>query len=84
MWTNLRFVYGLIIAFGIGFGSAWAGIAVPAPPALFGALLVVAMTVGHLAAGRFVKGAEPMHREVCGAPSGRRTTSDPGEKGVSS
>ena len=42
----LKIFMGIILAFVIGAVTRMAGIPVPAPPAIMGALLVVAMTVG--------------------------------------
>uniref|UniRef100_UPI0010F95208 XapX domain-containing protein n=1 Tax=Parerythrobacter lutipelagi TaxID=1964208 RepID=UPI0010F95208 len=41
---------GLLLAFVIGYGCRWFGLPLPAPPKLLGALLVITMTVGFLAA----------------------------------
>jgi XapX domain-containing protein len=38
----------VLIAFGIGAGCRWFDIPVPAPPRLFGALLIIAITGGYL------------------------------------
>ncbi len=38
---------GITIGFALGFGCRYFGIPSPAPPVLFGALLVMAMTLGH-------------------------------------
>lgn len=41
---------GLLLAFAVGYGCRWFDLPLPAPPKLLGALLVVTMTVGFLAA----------------------------------
>lgn len=41
-------VLSVLIAFLIGVGCRWFDIPVPAPPRLFGALLIVAITGGYL------------------------------------
>ena len=46
-----KFIAGLLLGFGIGFGCRAFGVPVPAPPVLVGALLVVAMTSGYMLAG---------------------------------
>lgn len=51
----MKLLIGLIIAFGVGAACRWFDIPAPAPPALQGALLVVAMTSGYLAADRLKK-----------------------------
>ena len=43
---NVRFVIGLLLGVAIGFGCRALGIPSPAPPALVGAPLEVAMTLG--------------------------------------
>ena len=45
----MKIALGLILALLIGIVCRLAGIPVPAPPAIVGALLVVAMTVGFVA-----------------------------------
>jgi XapX domain-containing protein len=45
--SNWRFPVGLLLALLIGLGCRAFGVPSPAPPALIGALLVVAMTVGY-------------------------------------
>ena len=45
---------GIALALAIGFACRWLDIPVPAPPRLQGALLVVAMTAGCLAADRLL------------------------------
>lgn len=43
-------VLGLVLGLGIGSACRWFDIPVPAPPRIVGALLVVAMTLGFMAA----------------------------------
>ena len=45
---------GIMLALAIGIAGRWLDIPVPAPPRLQGALLVVAMTAGFLAADRLL------------------------------
>ena len=45
---------GFLLAFAIGAACRWFEIPLPAPPRLVGALLVVAITVGFLAADRLL------------------------------
>lgn len=47
-----RFLIGLLLAFGIGAVCRLTGVPLPAPLALVGAALVVAMTSGFLLADR--------------------------------
>jgi XapX domain-containing protein len=51
----MKLFIGLVLAFAIGAACRWFDIPAPAPPALQGALLVVAMTSGYIAADRFKK-----------------------------
>ena len=48
----MRLILGFVLAFAIGVVCRVARIPSPAPNALLGSLLVVAMSVGYLAAGR--------------------------------
>ena len=50
---------GLVLAFAIGITCRVFEIPVPAPPKLFGALLVLSITAGYLAADRVMGGGEP-------------------------
>jgi XapX domain-containing protein len=50
MKTAIAFVIALLI----GAGCRWFAIPVPSPPKLIGALLVLTMTVGYLAADRLI------------------------------
>jgi XapX domain-containing protein len=69
---NLRFVAGLVLGFLVGFGCAVSGIPAPAPPALAGALLVLAMSVGYVLADRWTT-RRAASRAHGGGPSGRPT-----------
>lgn len=46
----LKNIIGLLLGLGIGAGCRFSGVSLPAPPALAGALLVVTITLGYLAA----------------------------------
>ena len=48
----MKIALGLALAFAIGVGSRLAGIPLPAPPVLIGALLVLAMTLGYVVTDR--------------------------------
>ena len=50
----MRLILGFVLAFAIGAVSRLARIPSPAPNALLGSLLVVAMSVGYLAAERLL------------------------------
>jgi XapX domain-containing protein len=65
----MKATIGLVLAFLVGFGCRAFGIPSPAPPMILGALLVVAMTIGYIAADRVMtRPAE--HARNCGGPSG--------------
>lgn len=68
---NPKLFTGIVLGFAIGAGCRWAGVPVPAPPALAGALLVVAMTSGYLLADRFIARVVARHADHCGGPDGR-------------
>jgi XapX domain-containing protein len=55
----MRLALGFALAFAIGAVCRLASIPSPAPNALLGSLLVVAMSVGYIAAGRAL--APPIH-----------------------
>lgn len=67
---NPKLFVGIALGFAIGFGCRWAGVPVPAPPALVGALLVVAMTSGYLLADHFIARKAAQHAIHCGGPDG--------------
>ena len=50
----MKTALGFMLAFAIGAVCRWLEIPLPAPPRLTGALLVVAITVGFLAADRLL------------------------------
>jgi XapX domain-containing protein len=51
----VKIAIGFLLAAGIGIVCRLAGIPVPAPPAMIGALLVLSMTSGYLLADRIVR-----------------------------
>lgn len=51
---NGKYMAGLAVAFAIGAACKFAGIPVPAPPALIGALLVLPLTLGYELGDRVV------------------------------
>ena len=51
----MKSAIGLILAFAVGAGCRYFDIPVPSPPKLLGALLVVATTLGYLAAGHYLR-----------------------------
>lgn len=66
----MRIAIGLLLGLLIGVLCRLAGIPLPAPPALVGALLVLAMTLGYITADRAAARREARHRALCGGPTG--------------
>ncbi len=66
----MKVALGLLLGLAIGALCRWGGVPVPAPPALTGALLVVAMTLGYVAADRWLARRPARHEAQCGGPSG--------------
>jgi len=65
----MRLILGFVLAFTIGAVCRLARIPSPAPNALLGSLLVVAMSVGYLVAGRAL--ARPIHSSPEPPPAGQ-------------
>ena len=72
----MKIALGFILAFAIGAICRLLEIPVPAPPAIIGALLVVAMTSGYLIAGRFAAHRSTKHEHLCGGPTGATTSKE--------
>ena len=51
----MKSAIGLLLAFAVGAACRYFDIPVPSPPKLLGALLVVATTLGYLAADRYLR-----------------------------
>ncbi|MBK1714855.1 DUF1427 family protein [Rubrivivax gelatinosus] len=68
---RVKVVLGLLLGLGIGALCRFLAIPSPAPPVLPGALLVVAMTLGYLAADRWLARRVARHEHLCGGPDGR-------------
>ncbi|MCL1075546.1 DUF1427 family protein [Shewanella dokdonensis] len=66
----MKIVLGLLLGFVIGIGCRLAEIPLPAPPALVGALLVLAMTLGYSLVDRVAPHREAEQRKNCGGPNG--------------
>lgn len=71
---NLRVVMGCLLALAIGVMCRLTGVPLPAPVALLGGLLVMAMTIGYAAVDRWLDRPQSRMRDMCGGPSG--TTRD--------
>ena len=53
----LRLAIGLFLGFVFGAVCRWVNVPAPSPPTLFGAFLVVSVTLGYIAADRMVSRA---------------------------
>jgi XapX domain-containing protein len=51
----MNYLFGLLIAFGIGVFCRWTNLPLPAPPTLLGVLLIFAITAGFMAADWYLK-----------------------------
>jgi XapX domain-containing protein len=73
----MKAALGIAIALATGFVCRALGIPAPAPPALIGALLVTAMTVGYVLTDRCMT-TRAAQSHNCAGPSGRGApTEDP-------
>lgn len=72
----MKIAVGFALAFAIGVFCRLVGIPVPAPPAIVGALLVVAMTAGYLITGRYASIRPNEHKHLCGGPTGTVATKE--------
>jgi XapX domain-containing protein len=68
---RVKVVLGLLLGLGIGALCRFLAIPSPAPPVLPGALLVVTMTLGYIAADRWLCRRQALHAHLCGGPDGR-------------
>jgi XapX domain-containing protein len=66
----MKVAIGFFLALSIGVFCRLTGIPVPAPQALVGALLVVAMTSGYLLVGRYASHRSANHEQLCAGPTG--------------
>lgn len=66
----MKIALGLLLGLVIGAVCRLAEIPVPAPPALVGALLVVAMSLGYVATDRLAAHRVAKTRDLCGGPAG--------------
>jgi XapX domain-containing protein len=68
---RVKVALGLLLGLAIGALCRFLAIPSPAPPVLPGALLVVAMTLGYIAADRWLCRREALHAHLGGGPDGR-------------
>ena len=67
---RFKVALGLVLGLAIGALCRRLGIPSPAPSAIPGALLVLAMTLGYTAADWWLGSNEAKHRDKCGGPDG--------------
>jgi XapX domain-containing protein len=73
----MKIALGLLLALGVGVVCRLVGLPLPAPLALTGAGLVLAMSAGYEFVGRFASHREATQRETCGESDGSvRTARD--------
>lgn len=65
----MKALIGLLLAFAIGAFCRYAGVPVPAPPVIEGALLVLAMTAGYIIADKIAR-KKSTTKHLCGGPTG--------------
>lgn len=70
----MKFVLGLLLALGVGVVCRLLGLPLPAPLALTGVVLVLAMSAGYELVNRLAP-HEATQRENCGGPDGHIRTS---------
>jgi len=75
----VKIALGFVLAVLIGSLCRLAGIPVPAPPALVGALLVVSLTSGYLTVDYFSKRSESAAAEPPDKPPAGDSASDAGQ-----
>jgi XapX domain-containing protein len=67
----MKIALGLLLAVSVGIVCRLVGLPLPAPLALTGAVLVLAMTAGYELVDRMAPHRAALHRENCGGPDGR-------------
>jgi XapX domain-containing protein len=67
----MKIALGLLLAVSVGIVCRLVGLPLPAPLALTGAVLVLAMTAGYELVDRMAPHRAAFHRENCGGSDGR-------------
>jgi XapX domain-containing protein len=66
---NMKVILGLVLALAIGVVCRIAGVPLPAPPVLVGAMVVLSMTVGYITADKYLCKSEATQTENCAGPN---------------
>ena len=66
----MKVLIGFILCFLIGVACRLSNIPLPAPPALVGALLVVAMTIGYSLTDKFAQHRQAQNKKYCAGSDG--------------
>jgi XapX domain-containing protein len=69
----MKIVLGLLLAFGVGITCQLAALPLPAPLALTGAMLVLAMSAGYELVDRLAPHRVAQNRKNCGGSDGGST-----------
>lgn len=67
----IKIAIGLVLGFVVGVLCRYAGLPLPAPMALPGAMLVLAMTSGFILTGQIAKNRPNLTKPFCGGPTGK-------------
>lgn len=70
----MKFILGLLLALGVGVVCRLVGLPLPAPLALTGVVLVLAMSAGYELVGHLAPHREATQRANCGGPDISRRT----------
>jgi XapX domain-containing protein len=78
----MKIALGLLLALSVGIVCRLFGLPLPAPLALTGAVLVLAMSAGYELVDRTAPHREALQRENCGGPDGRTSSARPADRQV--
>ena len=70
----MKFLFGVLLALGVGVVCRLIGLPLPAPLTLTGVVLVLAMSAGYELVERLAPHREATQRENCGGPDLSRRT----------
>jgi XapX domain-containing protein len=73
----MKIAFGLLLALSVGIVCRLVGLPLPAPLALTGAVLVLAMTAGYELVDRLAPHREARQRKNCGGPDGQIRSARP-------